>query len=288
MKKNQTKKKQRLKLASADFTFPLLPHDSVLDLIAALEMDGIDIGLFEGRSHLWPSKEFRNVARSARTLGGKLSDRGLKPADVFLQMNPDFVPFAINHPSPARRRKARQTFLQTLDYASEAGSPHVTTLPGVYFESDEPREASWQRSQDELAWRVEAAKKQGITFSVEAHVGSLAPSPRDAQRLVRGVPGLTLTLDYTHFTRLGMPDSAIEPLIEFATHFHVRGARKGRLQAPFKENTIDYARVLKAMRASGYDGYLGVEYVWIDWEHCNECDNISETILFRDFLRRLG
>ena len=30
-----------------------------------------------------------------------------------------------------------------------------------------------------------------------------------------------------------------------------------------------------------------IEYVWIDWEHCNECDNLSETILFRDFFRSL-
>jgi sugar phosphate isomerase/epimerase len=104
-------------------------------------------------------------------------------------------------------------------------------------------------------------------------------------RMVGGVAGLTLTLDYTHFTRIGLPDSEIEPLVEHATHFHVRGARKDRLQASFKDNTIDYARVLEAMRRNGYAGYLGVEYVWIDWEHCNESDNLSETILFRDFLR---
>src|SRR4030095_1041732 len=96
-------KKRKLKLASADFTFPLLPHDNVLDLIAALEIDGIDIGLFEGRSPLWPSREFKNVGKSARALRKKLDDRGLKPADVFLQMNPDFVPFAINHPESSRR-----------------------------------------------------------------------------------------------------------------------------------------------------------------------------------------
>ncbi|HTL30906.1 MAG TPA: TIM barrel protein, partial [Tepidisphaeraceae bacterium] len=207
-------KPERLRLASADFTFPLLKHDNVLDLIAAMELDGIDIGLFEGRSHLWPSKEFKNLAKSASTLRKKLDDRGLKPADVFLQMNPDFVPFAINHPGRARRKKARDTFLRTLEYASKLGSPHVTTLPGVYFDSDESKEDSWRRSQEELAWRVEHAKKQGIVFSVEAHVGSLAPSPAEAERMVRGVPGLTLTLDYTHFTRLGMPDDAIEPLVK--------------------------------------------------------------------------
>jgi hypothetical protein len=65
----------------------------------------------------------------------------------------------------------------------------------------------------------------------------------------------------------------------------VRGARKDRLQASFKDNAIDYARVLEAMRRCGYKGYLGIEYVWIDWEHCNESDNLSETIRFRDFLR---
>jgi NAD(P)-dependent dehydrogenase (short-subunit alcohol dehydrogenase family) len=32
--------------------------------------------------------------------------------------------------------------------------------------------------------------------------------------------------------------------------------------------------------------HIGIEYVWIDWEHCNEVDNVSETILFRDFLRQ--
>jgi sugar phosphate isomerase/epimerase len=278
-------KPRQIKLASADFTFPLLPHDKVLDLIASLEMDGVDIGLFEGRSHLWPSREFKNVSRSARTLRTKLTDRGLKPADVFLQMNPDFIPFAINHPQSTRRKKARDTFLRTLDYAIALSSPHVTTLPGVYFEKDESPADSWRRSQEELTWRTDEAKKRGIVFSIEAHVGSLAPSPREAKRLVTSVPGLSLTLDYTHFTRLGMKDDEIEPLVRYATHFHVRGARKGRLQAPFKENTIDYARVLKAMRAADYPGYLGIEYVWIDWEHCNECDNISETILFRDFLR---
>ena len=161
----------------------------------------------------------------------------------------------------------------------------MTTLPGVYFEKDESATDSWQRSQDELAWRMEQAKIHNIIFSVEAHVGSLAPNPREAERIVRGVQGLTLTLDYTHFTRIGLADAEIEPLVQYATHFHVRGARKDRLQAPFKDNTIDYARVLTAMRSCRYSGYLGIEYVWIDWEHCNESDNLSETILFRDFLR---
>ena len=50
---------------------------------------------------------------------------------------------------------------------------------------------------------------------------------------------------------------------------------------------IDYKRVVDALDEAGYSGYIGLEYVWIDWEHCNECDNLSETILYRDFFRGL-
>jgi sugar phosphate isomerase/epimerase len=272
-----------MNLACADFAFPLLPHDRVLDLIAMLDFDGVDIGLFEGRSHLWPSKVFTSPVRSGKRLGRKLADRHLRCADVFLQMAPSFIPYAINHPEAPRRRHARDWFLKTLDYAAAAGSIHITTLPGVQFDSETPA-ASWHRSCDELAWRVEQAKRHQIIFSIEAHVGSIVPKPKAALRLVKAVPGLTLTLDYTHFTRAGLPDRAIEPLIAHASHFHARGACKGRLQASFPQNTIDYARVLRAMRKANYRGYIGVEYVWIDWEHCNEVDNLSETIQLRDFL----
>ena len=273
----------KYKLACADFTFPLMSHEQSLGLIALLGFKGVDIGLFEGRSHLWPSKEFKRVERSARRLKKKLDDSGLKAADIFLQTAPEFVPYAVNHPNSRRRAKARKWFLQTLEYASAAGSGHVTILPGVNF-PEERASDSFSRAVDELSWRVDAAKRHRITLGIEAHVGSLTPRPKSAEKLVRSVPGLTLTLDYTHFTRAGLPDKEAEPLIQLASHFHARGARRGRLQETFDKSTIDYNRVLRVMDKVNYKGWIGIEYVWIDWEHCNECDNVSETIRFRDFL----
>ena len=46
----------------------------------------------------------------------------------------------------------------------------------------------------------------------------------------------------------------------------------------------DPESLLRVMRKTGYKGYVGVEYVWIDWQHCNEVDNLSETVLWRRFL----
>ncbi len=209
------------RLACADFTFPLLPHDGSLDLIAMLGFEGVDIGLFEGRSHLWPSRVFEDLKGSARELADKLAGRGLALADLFLQTAPDFVSIAPNHPDASVRRRARDWYSRTVEFALECGCRHVTALPGVLFEG-EPESESTRRCHDELAWRCETAREQGVVFSVEAHVGSISPTPESAARLVESVPGLTLTLDYTHFTRSGMADSAIEPLIARASHFHAR------------------------------------------------------------------
>ena len=272
-----------MKLACADFTFPLLSHEHSLDLIAMLGFDGVDIGLFEGRSHLTPKKEFAK-ATAAKVLKQKASDRGLKIADVFLQVDQDFQAYAINHPEHDRREHARDWFLRTLEYARDCGCKHVTALPGAIFDIEVEAD-SLGRAREELAWRVEQAKSMGVLFGTEAHVGSIVPTPEKALSLVESVPGLTLTLDYTHFTRDGLPDTDVQPLLAFASHFHVRGARKGRLQCSFAENTIDYGHVIDQLIADEYPGYLGIEFVWIDWEHCNEVDNLSETILFRDAIR---
>ena len=236
-----------LKLACADFTFPLLAHDKVIDLIALLGFEGVDIGLFEGRSHLWPSRVFEELPGSARELACKLGDRGLVAADVFLQTAPDFVSLAPNHPDLARRRQARDWFARTVEFAGRV------RCPARFRAARRPlRRRLRGRVLPTLLRRAGLALRdgpdEGITFSVEAHVGSIVPTPESAAELVRSVPGLTLTLDYTHFTRAGVPDAEVEPLIAHASHFHARGARPGRLQASFKENVIDYGRVLDVMR----------------------------------------
>ncbi len=274
-----------LKFACADFTFPLLPHDKVLDLISMLGFQGVDIGLFEERSHLQPSKVFCNVRKNAQDLSKRLKDRGLEPADIFLQTALDFVSLAPNHPDKKIREKARERFGLTAEYALECGSRHVSALPGIVFET-ESREVSFQRCCEELAWRCELAKGYGLILGVEAHIGSIAQNPEEALSLVRNVPGLTLTLDYTHFIKQGISESSVEPLIRYASHFHARGAAYGRLQTVVSESTIDYPGIIKVMKETGYAGYIGIEYTWSEWEGCNKTDNLSESILMRNLISK--
>jgi sugar phosphate isomerase/epimerase len=267
----------KLKLSCADFSFPLLPHDVALKMIAWLGWRGVDIGLFAGRSHLRPEKELAHPEKKGAALRGRLAAEGLVAADIFLQLHENFTDFAVNHPDVARREYARQQFLKTADYAAAAGSKHLTILPGVTFKT-ESRAPSLARAADELSWRVEQAATRKLTVAVEPHLGSIADTPERALELAARAPGVGFTLDYAHFTRAGIPDSRIEPLTARATHFHARCARKGRLQSSLKENMIDFGRVLKALNRHRFTGWIALEYVWIDWEHCNEVDVLSESI----------
>jgi sugar phosphate isomerase/epimerase len=273
----------KLKLSCTDFSFPLLPHQAALKLISLLGLRGVDIGLFAGRSHLRPETELRAPIKNGERLRRQLARHGLSAADVFLQVHENFTDFALNHPASSRRKFARSQFSRTLDYAAAAGSKYITLLPGVMFRN-ESRVKSLGRAADELSWRVERAARTKLTVGIEPHVGSITDTPARALELAAMAPGLGFTLDYAHFTRVGFSDARIEPLAARATHFHARCARKGRLQCSFKENTIDFGRALKALNRHRFKGWLALEFVWIDWEHCNEVDVLSETIQLRDVL----
>ena len=272
-----------LRLATADYSFPKLKWEQTLRLARDVGMEAMDIGLFAGRSHLDPDEVLSKPAEAAARVSTALRTNELDIADVFGQPGRVFEENAVNHPDPAVRRRAEEFFYRILEFAARCNAKHLTLLPGVHF-AQETYDDSLKRCAEELAWRTTAAAKSGITFAVEAHIGSIVPTPARAKRLLESVPGLTLTLDYTHFTYQGLPDDEIEPLLSYASHFHARGACQGKLQASLKENTIDYGRVLRAMKGVNYSGFVVLEYVWVDWMGCNEVDNLSETILLRDLL----
>lgn len=275
---------KKIKISCADFTFPLLPHDKVLDLIAMLDCEGVDIGLFTGRSHIQAETEFAQLKKKARFLQQKAAQRGLAIADIYLQLDNDLAKFAINHPDAKKRTYAREQFLKLIEYAQYAGAEHITCLPGMTFPAIESLIDSVQRSYEELNWRVEQVNKTNLSFSIEAHVGSPYTNPEDVVTLIKSVPGLQITLDYTHFIRNGYSQQQADTLLPYANHFHARGAQPGKLQSSVAENSIDYEKIVQQLKAGKYTGWIGLEYIWIKWEQCNQVDTLSETILLRDII----
>ena len=246
--------------------------------------EGVDIGLFAGSSHVDPDKVLPVLPSSATNLADSVHDRGLVISDMFLTPAQDFYTLAPNHPDAGERQRSREIFQRTLDLTVRCDAGHVTVLPGAPF-TEVTVDENMSPAAEELAWRVQEAEKADVVFAIEPHIGSIIPTPATTQALLDRVPGLTLSLDWAHMSSEGIPDADIEPLLARTSHFHARCARTGRLQAPLKENTIDFRRILELLSGQGYRGAFCVEYVWIEWQECNQVDNVSETILLRDLLR---
>jgi sugar phosphate isomerase/epimerase len=274
-----------VKLACADNTFRLLqPWESAVELIRLLGLDGVDVCLMGNRSHIRPEDVRGDISACAGRIRRALQDRGLELSDLFVIPWTEFRTNAPNHPDAAERGRSRALFSDMLELAVLAGAPGLTLLPGIDWE-DESHKASFERAVVELAFRAEAARSAGVRFSIEPHLGSVVQDPNEARRLCEAAPGVELTLDYSHFVYQGYAESAIEPLVAHARHVHARGAAPERMQTSLSESTIDFERMVDVLREAGYDGDIGLEYLWIDWEHLNECDTVSETILLRDRLR---
>jgi len=273
-----------MRLALTDNTFRLLqPWERVLDLARLLELEAVDVCVMGNRSHLRPEEIRDDIPGAAERIATGLADRGLAVSDLFCIPWTDFERLAPNHPDSAEHAASQALFDDLLDLAVRIAAPGMTMLPGIDWPG-ETHEASFDRAAQELARRTALARDRGVRFSVEAHLGSIAQDPAEAARLCAASPGLELTLDYSHFVYQGLDDGQIEPLVPLARHVHVRGAATRRMQAPLAESTVDFERMVGALRAAGYDGDLSLEYLWIAWEGLNECDTVSETILLRDRL----
>lgn len=276
-----------MKFSCADFTFPLLPHDKVLALIKLLGIDAVDLGIFENRSHHYPSEIAKDPQLTARQMRASLAAAGLEVADVFLQTGEDPPVAAANTPDPSVRANNRELFKAMVEYTVALGGKHLTGLPGV-LHPESNAEGDWQRMCEEAAWRIGQCQAAGLTYAVEPHVGSITPDPESTLRMLGDIPGLTLTLDYGHFIYQGMSNESVHPLLPHASHFHARGGAKGQLQSTVKDNRIDFSAALKGLREAGYAGHLCLEYVYVDWEGCNRTDNVAETLQLKELLQKLS
>lgn len=273
-----------IEFSCANYSFPLLSRRQALQLLHVLEFNWVDIGLFERDPAFLPSALIEAPVTFTQTVQEDLRANGLHPSDIFLQIGKSPAEASANDPDPTVRAQNREVFLRALEFCVTLGGGHLTGLPGV---SHGHKEKDFALAAEEAAWRVAQCREAEVVYAVEAHIGSICANTALTLRLLSSVEGLTLTLDYGHFICQGEESAAVHSLLPFASHLHVRGGARGRLQTGVTENAIDFAGMMEGLHALNYEGKIALEYVWIDWEGCNRADNISETILLRERLRAM-
>ncbi len=276
-----------MRLSCGDHSFGTVSFETSAKIISLLDLDAMDVVVFGGGQHISTHDVLDDADAVAGRIHAAAAAAEVGIGDLFtVPGGLDFERLALNHPAESEREAARELFLALLVVAQRLGLSGLSMVPGVPW-TGEGRTTTLGRTADELAWRVGVAGDRGLRFSIEAHVGAVVDTPEAVGELLDLVPGLQLTLDYSHFMYAGAAQSAMDALIPYARHYHARGATSGRAQVPMAQNTIDFAAVTTAMAEERYDGGVCLEYVNIDWERCNEVDVVAETTILRDRFREL-
>ena len=268
-----------VEFSCTSLSFPVLSLEQVTGLIGLLGFRCVDVCIADGTRDVqaeavWDAPE--ELARNHREI---LDKSELIAADVFAHIGRSALDRPINTPDPDARRENRLRLQSYFTYAAGIGSPGLTVSPGA-----EGDDAAFERACSELAWAIQEAAEHGLALSVEAHLASIAATVERADALCAAVPGLCLTLDYSHFLASGITQAAVDPLFKRARHTHVRQSRPGELQCPVDCGALDVAAMLSAASIAEYRGRYSVEFVHSSAWNMNSLDVLTETVLMRNAL----
>ena len=192
----------------------------------------------------------------------------------------------VNHPEPEIRARTRHLFPGLVRFARKIGCVSIMLIPGV-IHAELGRQESFQLSVKELRAMVGIANDGGLALNIEACEPSVAEHPQDALRICQEVPGLGLTLDYSHFVDPGYSQAEVEPLHAYARNFHIRQAAPGKRVEKVEEGTIDFGRIFDLLKTSTYNGVVAVEYVDCDETTACGVDVMVETPKMKREIERI-
>jgi sugar phosphate isomerase/epimerase len=273
-----------MELTCTSFSFPMLSFADAAKVIALIGIPNLDVGAHEGGCHVQPSQVEANPTATIESIRRAVGDVGLGVSDFFPTFGHGFRDRPVNTLSSDEREANVRRFRAIVEVSRGIGAKGITLLPGVIWDEIGP-DRSFERSVEELRRLVPIAHDAGLRLSVECHLESVAEPPAKALELVQSVPGLTLTLDYSHFVANGYRPEDVHSLVPHAGHFHARQARDGYLQASHWDGTLDFDDIVRRLVAANYTGDACLEYTWQEWRGANNVDVLSETILLRDQVR---
>lgn len=245
-------------------------------VIRALGFERMDLG---NAPDLDPLDAANHVRETVAYLNSIRAETGLTFVDVFPQL-----PQPPNHPDAAERQLSRVGLAAWFRIAADAGLAGITLTPGHYWPGH-TADDDFARAAEELCWAVEQGQRHGLVTRIEPHVSSVTWTPQLAVRMVREVPGLSLTLDHSHFVFHDIPYEQIATMHPHGTHWHARQARPGDICCACERGTIDFGRIVGDLACQGYAGTICLEFTGGTWMSHGYVDAIGETMVLADQLR---
>lgn len=267
-----------MQLSATSWSFTACTVQEAWDIVRALGVNYMDLGLLHG-----PALDRAAVLKTPEIAAQAIRDAGIQVSNIYWMFGDNPNDRAISQPEVHDANKA--DLQQVLSFAQALDCPSLFLLPGVH-RPHQSKNSLLDAAATALQDLLPMAEAHGVTLTVEPHIGGILDSPDTVLQFLEQVPGLKLTLDYAHFVCMGFTQSQIDPLAEHAAHVHLRQARPGALQAKWGEGTLDFGAMIGMLRATGYDGFLSLEYVHQDYMGTLHDDVLTESIRMRDLVRQ--
>jgi sugar phosphate isomerase/epimerase len=262
-----------MRMTVTSWSFPACSLIESQGIASALGFRAMDLGLLHGAA-----LDRARIIADPEAAAAKL--QGLEVSNMYWLFGRDIAENAVSDPGAKARNEAE--FVRVCRFAQASGCPTIFVLPGV------SGPGAFAAAVEGLRALEKIARHHKVQLTVEPHVGGILASPDQTLRLLAGVPGLKLTLDYAHFVCMGFRQAEIDVLAPHAAHVHLRQARPGALQAKWGEGVLDFTAMVDTLRGTGYDGWLAVEYVHQAYMSTLSDDVLTETVMMRNHLLGCG
>ena len=215
------------------------PLEQALRHIADLEFRRIDLALVEGGTHLHPSAVAENMELSL----GRLRDG---PSITASALGVDFGP-DLDGPTYRRRFEAACRLAKTQTVA-------VVTIPAA------PLNTPFDDEVKRLTGLAGYAMREGLVLALMTDGATLTADPAAAAALCRTVPGLSLTLDPSHYIQGPLAGGNYDEVFPFVQNVLLRdtGKKPGEFQVRVGQGQIEYGRIVNLLERNGYDRALTV------------------------------
>lgn len=238
-------------------------------IIRALGFERMDLG---NAPDLHPVEAGQDIDATVAYLNDIKAKTGVRFIDIFPQL-----PTQPNHPDPDARKKSREGLAAWFEIAARVGLEGVTLTPGRYWPGHTADE-DFARAAEEMRWAVGEGQKRGIYTRIEPHVSSVTWTPFLAVQMAQEAPGLTLTIDHSHFIFHDIPYEHIALMHPYGTHWHARQARPGNICCATDQGKIDFQRIVQDLQAANYQGTICLEFTPGLWMTGGYVDCVSETV----------
>lgn len=224
-----------------------IPHFKLVDLLEAIVEAGFrSTEVWQHHLTTLGPDEVQSLKDRAKELGVSVAIIGMYPA------------FHLEGPE----REAELSRWDSLfGLADEFGARMLKVMPGRTPSAEMTPEV-WDRSVGFVREVLARSEERGTIIPFETHAGTVADDPDVLLRFLDAAGSDRLKVCWQPF-EFGSTERAIElydKLAPHVVHLHLQGSSERGMDL-LQHSDIDYRAVLSHIFASGFDGYMSIEFV---------------------------